>query len=83
MFDTEGGDDSPLYKKGKAHFEHVYSQYNRRAVSLVELERVRLENLAIDAREARLESLEVKGQEDWRTNPLYGFAEYIALSQSS
>jgi transposase len=25
MFNTEGGDDSPLYKKGKAHFEHVYS----------------------------------------------------------
>ena len=25
MFNVEGGADSPLYKKGKAHFEHVYS----------------------------------------------------------
>jgi len=82
MFDAEGGVNSPLYKKGKAHFEHVYSQYNRRAVGLAELERVRLENLAIDAHEARLESPEIEGQEDWRTNPLHGYAEYMASSQS-
>lgn len=44
---------------------------------------MQLENEEIDAREARLKSPEVEGQEDWRTNPLYGFVEYIALSQSS
>jgi hypothetical protein len=83
MFDAEGGVESLLYKKGKAHFEHVYSQYNRRAVGLAEHERVRLENLVIDAREAQSESPEVEGQEDWRTDPLHGFGEYIASSQSS
>jgi hypothetical protein len=61
MFNIEGGVNSPTYKKGKAHFEHVYSQYNQRAVGLIELERVRLENITIDAREARSESLEIEG----------------------
>ena len=49
MFNAEGSINAPLYKKGKAHFEHVYSQYNRRAVRLIELERVRLKSVAIDA----------------------------------
>ena len=72
IFNTKGGAESVAYKKGKAHFEHVYSQYNRRAVGLAELERIRLENIAIDVREARSASPEIEGEEDWRTNPLYG-----------
>jgi hypothetical protein len=63
MFDAEGGIDAPLYKKGKAHFEHVYSQYNRRAIRLAELEQVRLESAAIDAQDSRTPSPEVEGQE--------------------
>jgi hypothetical protein len=83
MFEAEGGAESVAYKKGKAHFEHVYSQYNRRAIGLAELERIRLENIAIDVREARSVSPEIEGEEDWRTNPLYGYMEYMATSQSS
>ena len=49
MFDAEGGNEAPLYKKGKAHFETVYSQYNRKAIGLRELERIRVANEAIDA----------------------------------
>jgi hypothetical protein len=64
MFNIEGGINSPLYKKGKAHFEHVYSQYNRRAIRLAELEQIRLENAAINAQDNRSQSPEVKGQED-------------------
>jgi len=81
MFDAEGGIDAPLYKKGKAHFEHVYSQYNRRAIRLAELEQVRLESAAIDAQDSRTLSPEVEGQESWRVNPLHGFAEYMELAR--
>jgi hypothetical protein len=28
MFDADRGIEAPLYKKGKAHFETIYSQYN-------------------------------------------------------
>ena len=70
------------YKKGKAHFEHVYSQYNRRAIGLAELECIQLENIAIDIREVCSVSPEIEGEEDWRTNPFYGYMEYMATLQS-
>jgi hypothetical protein len=83
LFDAKGGAESILYKKGKAHFQHVYSYYNKRAVGIKEWERQRAENKAIDAQEAqeaqaRSESLEVEGQEDWRINPFHSYAEFVA-----
>jgi hypothetical protein len=63
MFVVEGSINAPLYKKGKAHFKHVYSQYNRRAIRLTELEQVRLKSAAIDAQDSRTLLPKVKGQE--------------------
>ena len=63
MFNAEGGINAPLYKKGKAHFKHVYSQYNHRAVGLIELERVRLKSAVIDGQDSRTPSPKVEGQE--------------------
>jgi hypothetical protein len=80
MFEAEGGAELVAYKKGKAYFEHIYSQYNWRVIGLAELERIRLENIAINIREARSASPEIEGEEDWRTNPLYGYMEYMATS---
>ena len=64
IFNIKGSIDLPLYKKGKAYFKHVYNQYNRKAIKLAKLERIRLENAAINAQDNRSQSPEVKGQED-------------------
>jgi hypothetical protein len=65
-------------KRAKIHFQHTYSQYQKRAVGLAELERQRLENDAIDARGSRSPTPEVEGQEAWRVDPLHGWDEYMA-----
>jgi len=76
LFDAQGGRNSPGYIKAKAHFQHTYSQYNKRAVGLAELERQRIENEAINARRSQSPTPEVEGQEGWRINPLYGWDDY-------
>ena len=48
LFDAEGGANSALYKKGKAHFQYVYSDYSRRVILIKNWERQE----AIDAQEA-------------------------------
>jgi hypothetical protein len=81
MFEAEGGVNSPWYKKGKLHFQNVYSDYSRRAALVRDWRRQEAENKAIDARErARgADSPEVEGEENWRTDPLHGFSEFMAL----
>jgi len=69
LFDAQGEKDAPGYTKAKAHFQHTFSQYNKRAVGLAELERQRLENEALDARGSKSPKPEIKGQEAWRTDP--------------
>ena len=69
LFKAEGGIDSASYKKGKAHFQRVYSDYSRRAALIKDWHRQEAENKAIDAQEARdrlrhTDSLEVEGKED-------------------
>jgi len=32
IYTADGGINAPMYKKSKAHFQHVYSEYKRRAV---------------------------------------------------
>jgi hypothetical protein len=78
LFDASGGAESTGYKRAKGHFQHTYSQYQKRAVGLAELERQRLQNDEIDARGSRSPTPEVEGQEAWRVDPLYGWNEYMA-----
>jgi hypothetical protein len=42
---------SPLAKKGKAHFEHVFSQYNRRTIGIKEYKQQKAVNDILDADE--------------------------------
>ena len=83
LFDAEGGANSPNYKKGKAHFQHVYSQYSQRARGIAEYKRAQAERAAIDTQGSPSPSPEVEGQEDWRVNPFHGFAEHMAQQQSA
>ena len=32
IYTADGGINAPMYKKSKAHFQHVYSEYKRRVV---------------------------------------------------
>jgi hypothetical protein len=76
---ADGGFDSGLYKKGKAHLQYVYSTYSRRAVGVKEYHRKVAEDEAIDAIESR--SLSPKGEDDWRTNPFNGYADFEVPDQ--
>jgi hypothetical protein len=79
LFEADGGVNAVQYKRGKAHFEHVYSDYKRRANGLADLERRRLEDAARDAQDRqRSPSPEEEGQEDWRNNPYHGYADHVA-----
>lgn len=80
LYDAEGGVDSIQCKKAKAHFQHTFSDYNRRAIAIQEYDRGVAENAAIDAREARQrsETPEVLGEEAWRDDPYHGFADFVA-----
>jgi hypothetical protein len=81
LYEAQGGANATAVKKAKSHFEHVFSDYNRRAIGIKEYERQQAENVAIDVREAREErsiTPEVEGQEDWRVNPAHGYSAYIA-----
>ena len=86
LFDAEGGARSSSYKKGKQHFQHVYSDYSRRAALIKNFHRIEAENKAADAQEARDrdcddDSPEVEGEEEWRIDPLYGFGEFMATKR--
>lgn len=76
IYDANGGTNSTAYKKAKSHFEHVWGQYNRRAIQMKERERVRAEEAAIDAASISPEP-GVEGQEQWRVNPHYGYTEFL------
>jgi hypothetical protein len=80
IYTADGGINAPMYKKSKAHFQHVYSEYKRRAVGITEFNRQEAENNAIDAQDSRSSTPEEEedGQEDWRINPFYGFADHLA-----
>jgi hypothetical protein len=77
---ADGGFDSGLCKKGKAHLQHVYSIYSRRVVRVKEYHRKLAEDEAIDAAEARSLSPKV-GEDDWRTNPFNGYADFDVPDQ--
>ena len=86
LFDAEGGVSSSSYKKGKLYFQHVYSDYSRRAALVKNWNRIEAENKAANTQEAYDrdydgDSLEVEGEEDWRTNPLHGFGEFMAAKR--
>ena len=49
LFDAEGGVRSSSYKKGKLHFQHVYSDYSRRAALIKNWYKTEAENKAADA----------------------------------
>jgi hypothetical protein len=78
LFNASSGIESTSYKRAKIHFQHTFSQYQKRAIGLAELERQRLENEAIDALGSRSPTPEVKGEEPWRVDPLHGWDDYIA-----
>ena len=63
LFDASGGIESTGYKRAKGHFQHTYSQYQKRAVGLAELERQRLKDKAINTRGSRSQTPKVEGQE--------------------
>jgi zinc finger BED domain-containing protein 1 (E3 SUMO-protein ligase ZBED1) len=73
LYATEGGVNSGPYKKAKAHFQHVFSDYYKRAVRIKEYERQEAENIQPEARTPS------PGQEedDWRTNPFHGYDDYV------
>jgi hypothetical protein len=69
LFEAQGGANSTEYKQGKEHFEHVFNDYNKRAVGIKEYKRQQAKNVTIDAREVQEAAegspvLEVEGQED-------------------
>ena len=78
LFNALGGIKSTGYKRVKIYFQHTYSQYQKRAVGLAELERQRLENDVINARGSRSPTPKVEEEELWRVDPLHGQDEYIA-----
>jgi hypothetical protein len=81
LYEAEGGENSPVYKKAKAHFQHVFSYYQRRAVGLAEWDRQQAENATIEARGSRSPSPEIRGREAWRVDPFHGYDEFIARRQ--
>jgi hypothetical protein len=69
LFNTEKGVKSSLYKKRKQHFQHVYSDYNKRAALIKNFYKIEAENKATDAQEARDQdcddySLKIKDKEE-------------------
>ncbi len=73
IYDAEGGANSPKVKRGKAHFEHVYGQYRRRAVQIAVIERERAQEQLLTR-----PSNTIVDDNDWRNNPLHGYAEHVA-----
>jgi hypothetical protein len=46
LYEAQGGANAIAVKKAKSHFEHVFSNYNRRAIGIKEYERQQAENVA-------------------------------------
>ena len=63
LFKADRGVNSVYYKKAKVYFEHVYSQYSRRAVGLKEFDRLQAANAAIDVRGSRSLSPKIEDRE--------------------
>jgi hypothetical protein len=78
LYQSDGGAQAPMYKKAKAHFQHVYNEYKRRAVGIREFERQEAENIAIEAQGNRSLTPEEDRQEEWRINAFHGFADHVA-----
>jgi hypothetical protein len=74
LYTADGGVNSTAYKKAKAHFQHVFSDYNKRAVGIKEYERQEAENRRP---ETRTLSPGLDEEDDWRTNPFHGYGDYI------
>jgi hypothetical protein len=80
LHQATGGVNSPAYKKAKSHAQHVFSDYKRRAVALVDFDRQQAADDAIDAQEALdaregqipQERLLVEEEDDWRVNAFHG-----------
>ena len=89
LFASTGGTQSTLYKKGKAHFERVFSNYETRSVKIREFHREEVEHAAIDAEEARYQrdgtqelEANIKAGDAWRLDPFDGFDEHMAGQQA-
>jgi hypothetical protein len=63
LFEADGGVDARDYKLAKNHFQHTFSQYKKRSISLAELVRQQAENDAIDALDSRTPIPEPSNQE--------------------
>jgi hypothetical protein len=74
LFAHDGGTDNSTYKLAKAHFQHVYSCYQRRQTQLAEWDRQQAENEGPDEDEPIVE-------DDWREDPFYGFDDFVAAEQ--
>jgi hypothetical protein len=70
-FTATGGEQSPVYKKGKANFETVYSRYKQRQAMIRDWEREQEQAAEVEAPQSAI------AQEDpdaWR-DPFYGFTD--------
>jgi hypothetical protein len=73
LFAAEGGVNSSAYKKAKAHFQHVFSDYNKRAIGIKEYERREAENIRPEVRTPS----PIVNNEEWRTNPFHGYDDFL------
>lgn len=69
LYEAEGGEQSTAYKKAKAHFNNAFSQYQRREVKIAEYARF---GQAVQV------AREDTPEDDWRRNPLHGYAQHVA-----
>jgi hypothetical protein len=75
LYDAEGGENSEVYRRAKAHFQSVFSAYKRRETSLAEWDRQQAENAAPER------SPTPEHHEGWRLDPFHGFDEFVASNQ--
>jgi hypothetical protein len=81
LYAAEGGERSSVYTRAKAHFQSVFSSYQRRAIGLAEWDRQQAENVAIDTHSSQSPTLEDRNA--WRDDPFHGFHDFIAAEQEN
>jgi hypothetical protein len=58
IYTADSGINAPIYKKSKAYFQYVYSEYKQRAVGITEFNRQEAENDTINAQEGQSSTTE-------------------------
>jgi hypothetical protein len=77
LFAAEGGVRSSLYKKGKAHFETIYSQFKSRSNSIRIFDK---EESRFDSDGYLIETAEPI--DDFQSNPYYGYDDFLSTLPS-